>query len=120
METTTMTTTMITDVDYDQELADLFGGEPPGWVTEARKNFIRLTVSDWEGSRPLKVTVKDVVRYYAGDARNISSGCRTLAGHTGDWWPIDELAQICLNWFKRVNRKGLERASKPYGMTLRS
>jgi len=107
------------DVDYDQELADLFGGEAPGWVTEAKKNFIRLKVSDWQGERSLKVTVKDVVVYYAGDARNITSGCRTLAGYVGDWRPVDELAKICLEWFKRVNRNGLGRVAKPYGMTIK-
>ena len=107
------------DVDYDQELADMFGGEPPEWVTEAKKNFIRLKVSDWQGERSLKVTVKDVVVYYAGDARNITSGCRTLAGYVGDWRPVDELAKICLEWFKRVNRNGLGRVAKPYGMTIK-
>lgn len=114
------TITTVPEVDYDQELANFFGGEAPEWVTEARKNFIRLKVSDWQGERSLKVTVKDVIRYYAEEAQNLSSGCRTLAGYVGDWRPIDELAKICLEWFKRVNNKELERAAKPYGMELRA
>jgi hypothetical protein len=52
---------------------------------------------------------KALSRKSAGDLIKtcfIYSGCRTLAGITGDWSPIDQLARECLAWFKFVNRMG--------------
>ena len=43
-----------------------------------------------------EITIRDVVIYYARDAKDINSGCRTLARINGDWRPIDQLAQECL------------------------
>jgi len=105
--------------DYEQDLIDFFNGDPPAWVEGAGCGFLRLKVSDWQSSKSLTVKVDDVVRYYAGDAHNISSGCRSLAGHTGDWRQIDELAKICLEWFKLVNPSGLEESAKSHGLSFR-
>lgn len=102
--------------EEDNEWLSQFGGE---WVEGAAKGFINIRVSDWRGAETLTVTPKEVARYYAEEACNISSGCRTLAGHTSDWRQIDELAKFCLEWFKRVNCKGLEREAKSFGLKLR-
>jgi hypothetical protein len=65
------------------------------------------------------ITPKDVVEYYAHEAGNISSGCRTLAGITGDWRPIDELAKQCLSIYKVVKRKDLVKEARKHNMELR-
>jgi hypothetical protein len=100
----------------DEVLNDL---EYPEWVKKAGKTYITIAVDDWRGSRNLKVTIDDLCRYYSKDARDIMSGCRTLAGHTSDWRPIDELAKFCLEYFKKVNIETLRRVGARYGMTLK-
>ena len=60
----------------------------------------------------LTITLDDVATYFAEEACNISSGCRTIAGLTGDWRPIDQLAQLALEWFKRVNVEGMRVAAR--------
>ena len=62
---------------------------------------------------------KDLAVYYAHDAKNIYSGRRTLAGITGDWRPIDQLARECLEWFKFVNPEGLKRVGLMIGLKPR-
>ena len=66
------------------------------------------------------VTPKDVIEYYAHEAGNISSGCRTLAGMTGDWRPIDTLAKTCLNIYKVVKRKDLVKEARKHNMELKN
>ena len=58
------------------------------------------------------ITLDDVARYYADEARNQSSGCRTLAGLAGDWRDIDGLAHLALEWFKRFNVRGMRAAGR--------
>ena len=65
------------------------------------------------------ITLADVADYYATEARNMTSGCRTLAGLTGDWRQIDSLASTALDWFKRVNVQGMRRAARRLGLEPR-
>lgn len=67
----------------------------------------------------LTITLDAVAAYYATQARNLSSGCRTLAGLTGDWRYIDQLASMALEWFKRVNVKGMRAAGRRHGIEKR-
>ena len=102
-------------------LEQFYTSEIPEYVTNAGKTFITIRVSDWDdGSHSLKITIADVIKYYATDARNISSGIRTIAGHSGDWRPIDHLAEEALEWFKYINRSELAREGEKRGMTLRA
>ena len=84
------------------------------------KTFVDVRHYDLDESiKKTRIRIPDVVRYYATDAQNITSGCRSIAGITGDWRPIDYLAQDCLEYFKQVNRPALEREGRKYGMTLK-
>jgi hypothetical protein len=85
------------------------------------RNRIYLVVQDYQGL--LKghiVALSDVVRYYAADAHNLSSGCRMLGSIIGDWRPIDCIAYKCLQVFKRVNPYGLQTKSAKYGLIFKS
>ncbi|MEO2090246.1 MAG: hypothetical protein ABGY75_12200, partial [Gemmataceae bacterium] len=73
-----------------------------------------MAVKVAEGSKEPRVVenVDDVAEFFATQARNLNSGCRTLAGLTGDWRAISELAQTCLDWFKCENVVGMRRAAR--------
>ena len=101
-----------------EALEAFYDYEVPAYVRSAGKTYITLRISDWDGARTLKITLKDVIAYYATQAGNIWSGIRTLAGHSGDWRPIDNLAHEALEWFKYINRPTLEREGEKRGMTL--
>lgn len=81
------------------------------------KTYIDVGLAeDWQGpARALRVKIEDVARYYAFEARSMS-GCRTLAGETGDWRPIDYIAHDCLEYFKQVNIEGMRRAARRFGL----
>lgn len=51
------------------------------------------------------------------EAHDLLSGCRTLAGLTGDWRPLSELAGLALAWFMRVNLAGMRREARCRGLT---
>lgn len=70
-----------------------------------------------EDGETCKVTIDDVIKYYAHDARNITSGIRTLSKIIGDWRPIDELASQCLEVYKVLSLNRLRRIAKNYGLT---
>lgn len=82
------------------------------------KTFIKLTLAeDWQGpERVLKVTIKDVIKYFVTEARSMS-GCRSIAGEVGGWRPIDNIAQYCLEYFKQVNIDALRREGRRNGLT---
>ncbi len=107
--------------DYYSVLEDFYNYEVPAYVLSAGKSFITIRASQWEGaeSQNVKVTVKDVIKYYFIEARNITSGCRKLASFVGDWRGVDAMAKECLEWFKEVNRESLVREGRKFGMTLR-
>jgi hypothetical protein len=106
--------------DITEKLREFYSERIPDYVLGAGKSFIKIrTVDDVHGNQDVKITVKDVARYYAYDARNISSGCRTLAGITSDWRPIDTLAHECLEWLKFVNKEGLRKEARKMGLEPR-
>lgn len=89
------------------------------FVIRAGKTFLVLRCNDvFSEERTLRVTCDDVLGFYRWQVGNYS-GCRTLAGLTGDWRPISELARACLNYFKAVNVAGLRRAAKKVGLNPR-
>jgi hypothetical protein len=67
-----------------------------------------------------KISVEDVIRYYAYEAGNLSSGCRTIAGLSGDWRPIDALAKQCLEIYKVLKKNELKKTAHKYNMELKS
>ena len=88
----------------------------PEWVIDSEENSITIAIGDFDDSQSnLKVTIEDVCRYFAQEARSMS-GIRTLAGHSGDWRPIDELAQFCLDYFKGTNIAELRKISRKFGL----
>ena len=69
------------------KLEEFYGWDIPDYVLEAGKSYIKARVSDWRGEQDLKITSKDVVSYFYKWPRNITSGCRVIAGYAGDWRP---------------------------------
>lgn len=103
--------------DITEKLEKSYREEIPEYVLDAGKSFIKIRTADGvHGKQDVKITVKDVICYYAYDAGDIYSGCRTLAGITGDWRPIDTLARECFEWFKFVNVAGLRREERKMGL----
>ena len=100
----------ITLTDQAQQVIGPFVEE----ADESKLVVICLNVFEEETS--LTVTLDDVAAYYATQARNLSSGCRTLASLTGDWRYVDQLASMALDWFKRVNVKGMRAAARQHGI----
>lgn len=102
--------------DLTTEAQELVGD----FVRKAGKSFLVIRCGDVFGEEQvIRVTPADLAEFYATQANNLSSGCRTLAGLTGDWRPVSELAQACLNWFKRVNVVGMRRAARRLGLEPR-
>jgi hypothetical protein len=89
--------------EIQDALFDQYRGEIPDYIIDCDQDFIVIRVSDWQGEKNLKIRIKDVIEYFKTQAHNIVSGMRSLAGHHGDWRPIDYLAQECLEYFKLVN-----------------
>ena len=100
--------------DMRERLAAFYGGDIPGYILDAGETFITLHAGvNVFGDREVTITMDDVADYYRNQAGNATySGCRTLAGITGDWRPIDMMARECLEWFKAVNITGVRRAVK--------
>lgn len=87
------------------------------FVERAGKSFLTVRTTNVFGEpTSLKITLGDVAEFYLNQARNLSSGIRTLAGHHGDHRPISELAELALSWFKSVNVEGLRRAARKVGL----
>jgi hypothetical protein len=106
--------------DMHEKLTAFYGGDIPGYILNAGKTFITLRAgSDVFGDRDVKITMDDVADYYLIEAANITSGCRTLAGITGDWRPIDMMARECLEWFTAVNITGMRRTVNKRGLKLK-
>jgi len=106
--------------DYDEKLDEFYNGDIPQYIVSAGKSFITINCSGvLEDTIKNKITVADLIKYYYKDARDILSGCRTLGKLTSDWRGVDNLAKECLAWFKFVNRDGLAKEGKKYGMELK-
>ena len=112
-------TKSITQEQWEQ-VDRMFDDNTPEYLDIVSRNLIKITISDWQGSKEISVKPKDIIDYYHTDARNITSGIRTLAGHSGDWRPINEMAELLLAIFKIINLPALERESKKYSMELKS
>jgi hypothetical protein len=66
------------------------------------------------------ITVDDVIIYYLREARNITSGIRTIAGIHGDWRQIDNLAKTCLEIYKVLKNAEVKKYAKYHGMELKN
>lgn len=97
---------------------EAFNYETPEYILDVGMTFIVINVGDTLTGKPkrLKVTINDVSEYYATQANNIVSGMRSIAGHYGDWRPIDNLAKECLEYFKLINMDGLRKVCKKAGL----
>ena len=107
--------------DAWRELTKFWDDNIPDYVDKVNKNLYTIKASTWEGGEAglVKITPENLIEYYHTEARNITSGVRTLAGFSGDWRQVDGMAKEALEWFKLVNRPALVREGKKYGMTLR-
>jgi len=94
-------------------------GEVPEYFKKICKEYVVALISDYPESNEHKITIEDVVKYYATQATNITSGCRTIGTVSGDWRNIDYLAKECLEIFKVINMEALRRISKNWGLTPR-
>lgn len=102
--------------DYTTDAKEIVGS----FVQRAGKTFLILRCGDVFGQeQTIRVTPDNLADFYATQAGNLLSGCRTLAGMTGDWRPVSELAQACLNWFKQVNIAAMRRAARKLGLVPR-
>lgn len=102
--------------DHTHDARHLLGD----FVERAGKTFLVVRCGDgFGGERAVRVTPDDVAAFFATQARDLASGCRTLAGVTGDWRGVSELAQACLDWFKRVNVAAMRRAARRRGLVPR-
>jgi len=111
----------VRDMRYQEKLEEFYCYEVPAYVHGAGKTFIKIMEgAEWMGGPAVKkITLTDVVNHYASDARNLTSGCRSLGPVVGDWRGVSNLAKECLDWFKFVNMDGLRRASCRAGMPPR-
>jgi len=109
------------DADHAEELYKLYGGSIPSYLNIVNKNKITIRAEQWEGAgaKEITITPKDVVDYYHTEARNITSGARSLAGFAGDWRMVDGMAKEALEVFKILNKPALEREAKKHGMELK-
>lgn len=99
---------------YTAEAKGLLGA----FVKRTRKNSLVVKASNVFGEpTTIRITPKNLAEFYATEARNLSSGIRTLAGLSGDWRPISELADLALSWFKQVKVEGMRRAARRVELT---
>ena len=113
---------MITEKQY-QQIDEMYNYEYPEYLKILSKSRIQIRACKWEGdiSKWITITVKDVVNYYnQGNPMGCGgmSGCRALSNFTSDWRMIDNMAKECLEIFKIINRKSLEKEGEKLGMTL--
>ena len=102
----------------ERQLECFYNGDVPAYIRDAGKSFLKIHAgADFLGYQDIKIKIGDVAQYYAKEACNITSGCRTIAGLTGDWRQIDSLAKEALEWFKHINIEGMRREGKKAGLT---
>jgi len=109
------------------DLGELFEqtvGDPWDWGVEAIHHaslIIKYADVVTDEPRVAKITPADVIDYYWNyhGTRGFEASVRYLgAKMLGDWRPIDELANLCLTWFKTSCRAELIKAAAKHGMTL--
>lgn len=102
--------------DYTTDAKQIVGP----FVQRAGKTFLVLRCGDVFGDeQTIRVTPDNLADFFATQANNLSSGSRTLVGLTGDWRPVSQLAQACLDWFKHVNVTSMRRAARRFGLVSR-
>jgi len=110
----------ITDAEQEK-LDSMYPDGQPEYLNIVDKSKIKIRAGQYEGA-PVKwhtVTPRDVVVYYSADARNISSGIRTLGTFSTDWRMVDNMAKESLEIFKIINRPALNREAKKHEMSLK-
>src|SRR5947209_6466173 len=106
----------MTTTTYTAKAKDLLGS----FVQRAGKTFLEFRASNVFGEpTAIRITPTNLAEFYATQANNLSSGIRTLAGLSGDWRPISQLADLALAWFRQVNVEGIRRAARRVGLTPR-
>lgn len=105
-------------LDAARELFEDKMGDPDelGITTVRRRSlsFRYASETTSENSKLARVTIPDLIEYfwkYHGEA-GFQASYRFLGSIGGDWRPIDELAHICLTWFKISDRKTLAKVAK--------
>lgn len=104
--------------EINEKLLDFYNSDIPKYVCKAGKSYITIRFgNDWDNStKPRKITIDSVIEYYKTEARNITSGYRSLASFGGDWRYIDRLASECLEWFKFVSMELLRSKGRKQGL----
>jgi hypothetical protein len=89
----------------------------PAYIKGAGKARIVIHVGDEVfGYRDVKITIEDVVKYYAFEASDFRHDLRMIADYISDWRHVDRIAKECLEWFKFVNAVRLKRTAHKYGL----
>jgi len=91
------------------------GLEMPDWLKVKNSKTVLVKVDSWQAGEH-KVTVEDVVKYFAFESCNLFSGIRRLGGIIGDWRQIDNLANLCHEIFKITSIRELRRTARKYGL----
>ena len=94
-----------------------------GFIKAIHRKSLTFKYADVMTNEPgvAKITPGDVVGYYRNyhESHEFEASVRRLESTMlGDWRPIDELAQMCVEWFKVSCRDELIATAATYGMTL--
>ena len=117
----------VTRKTASDDLDDLFKqtvGDPWDWGVEAIHHtslIIKYADVVTDEPRVAKITPADVIDYYWNyrGSHGFEASVRYLGSKMlGDWRPIDNLAHMCLEWFKAACRTELIKAAAKHGMTL--
>ena len=110
------------------DLGDLFKqtvGDPAGmgFIKAIHRKSLTFNYADVVTDEPrvVKITPANVIDYYWNyrGSHGFEASVRCLGSKMlGDWRPIDELASMCLEWFKAACRAELIKAAAKHGMTL--
>jgi|GEM_PF-4649418 len=107
-----------------RELFEQTVGDPWDWGVEAiHHTSLIIKYADVVTDEPgvTKITPQDVVEYYWNyrGSHGFEASVRYLGSKMlGDWRPIDNLAHMCLGWFKAACRAEVIEAAAKHGMTL--
>lgn len=73
---------------------EFYGGDIPGYITDIGTDSITIRHNNvLDETIETVITMRDVCNYFAYDARDIMSGCRSISTFTGDWRNVDAVAQ---------------------------
>lgn len=113
----TKETTKSTSSSNFELLKKLYRDKVPAYIKRAGKASIVICAGDEVfGDRDVKITIEDVVKYYAFEASDFRHDLRMIADYIRDWRHVDRIAKECLDWFKFVNAVRLRRTARKYGL----